>query len=115
MILEGGSNKRFVLNDGRHVEFKSNPRAFSGAVLTFEDITERINAEKQMINMARYDALTGLPNRSYFATLISERLKQMNNDGIACSSCSTSTTSSMSTTRSAIRRAMPCCARWQTG
>jgi diguanylate cyclase (GGDEF)-like protein len=80
MILEGGSNKRFVLNDGRHVEFKSNPRAFSGAVLTFEDVTERINAEKQMVNMARYDALTGLPNRGYFATLISERLKQMNND-----------------------------------
>ena len=76
MILEGGSKKRFVLNDGRHVEFKSNPRAFSGAVLTFEDITERINAEKQMVNMARYDALTGLPNRGYFATLIGERLKQ---------------------------------------
>jgi len=80
MILEGGSNKRFVLNDGRHVEFKSNPRAFSGAVLTFEDVTERINAEKQMVNMARYDALTGLPNRGYFATLISERLKQMSSD-----------------------------------
>ena len=80
MILEGGSNKRFVLNDGRHVEFKSNPRAFSGAVLTFEDVTERINAEKQMVNMARYDALTGLPNRGYFATLIGERLKQMNDD-----------------------------------
>ncbi|GAB4358326.1 MAG: EAL domain-containing protein [Oricola sp.] len=76
MILEGGSIKHFVLNDGRHVEFKSNPRAFSGAVLTFEDVTERINAEKQMINMARYDALTGLPNRGYFATLISERLRQ---------------------------------------
>ena len=81
MILEGGANKRFVLNDGRHVEFKSNPRAFSGAVLTFEDITERINAEKQMVNMARYDALTGLPNRSYFATLIAERLKQKATNG----------------------------------
>jgi diguanylate cyclase (GGDEF)-like protein len=29
-----------------------------------------------MVNMARYDALTGLPNRGYFATLIGERLKQ---------------------------------------
>lgn len=75
MILEGGSAKRFVLNDGRHLEFRSNPRALTGAVLTFEDITERINAEKQMVNMARYDALTGLPNRGYFSTLISERLK----------------------------------------
>lgn len=76
MILRGGTEKRFVLNDGRHVEFRSNPRGSSGAVLTFEDITERINAERQMLSMARYDALTGLPNRSYFATLISERLKQ---------------------------------------
>ncbi|WP_421857167.1 putative bifunctional diguanylate cyclase/phosphodiesterase [Oricola sp.] len=75
MILEGGT-RRFVLNNGRNIEFKSNPRAFAGAVLTFEDITERINAEKQMINMARYDALTGLPNRTYFATLINERLRQ---------------------------------------
>lgn len=81
MILEGGSAKRFVLNDGRHVEFRSNPRALTGAVLTFEDITERINAEKQMINMARYDALTGLPNRGYFATLIAERLKQKTSHG----------------------------------
>ncbi|QKV20343.1 putative bifunctional diguanylate cyclase/phosphodiesterase [Oricola thermophila] len=80
MILKGGSVKHFVLNDGRHVEFKSNPRAFSGAVLTFEDVTERINAEKQMINMARYDALTGLPNRGYFATLIAERLRQTTGD-----------------------------------
>ncbi|TCD11386.1 putative bifunctional diguanylate cyclase/phosphodiesterase [Oricola cellulosilytica] len=75
MILEGGS-RRFTLNGDRHVEFRSNPRAFSGAVLTFDDITDRINAEKQMVNMARYDALTGLPNRSYFSTQIIERLRQ---------------------------------------
>jgi diguanylate cyclase (GGDEF)-like protein len=75
MIREGGTSKRFLLNDGRHIEFKSNPRTISGTVLTFEDITERINAEKQMINMARYDALTGLPNRAYFATQITDRIK----------------------------------------
>jgi diguanylate cyclase (GGDEF)-like protein len=80
MILEGGTSKRFILNDTRHIEFKSNPRTFSGAVLTFEDITDRINAEKQMVNMARYDALTGLPNRGYFATLINDHIKQRSSD-----------------------------------
>jgi diguanylate cyclase (GGDEF)-like protein len=80
IILEGGS-RRFIFSDDRHIEFKSNPRAFSGAVLTFEDITERINAEKQMINMARYDALTGLPNRNYFSTLINDRLRQQDEVG----------------------------------
>jgi len=36
-------------------------------VLLFEDITERVKAEERIKFMARYDALTGLPNRAYFA------------------------------------------------
>jgi diguanylate cyclase (GGDEF)-like protein len=35
-------------------------------VLLFEDITERIKAAERITFMARYDALTGLPNRGYF-------------------------------------------------
>ena len=36
-------------------------------VLLFEDITERVRAEERINFMAHYDALTGLPNRGYFA------------------------------------------------
>ena len=39
-------------------------------VLLFEDITERVRAEERINFMAHYDALTGLPNRAYFAQQI---------------------------------------------
>ncbi|MBX8827941.1 GGDEF domain-containing protein, partial [Ochrobactrum sp. SFR4] len=41
-----------------------------GAVLIFDDVTGRIEAEAQIQHMARYDGLTGLPNRFYFETLV---------------------------------------------
>ncbi len=36
-------------------------------VALFEDITARVKAEERINFMAHYDALTGLPNRAYFA------------------------------------------------
>lgn len=41
-------------------------------VLLFEDISERIAAEERITFMARHDALTELPNRTYFSELASE-------------------------------------------
>lgn len=35
-------------------------------VLLFEDVTDRIKSAERIAFMARYDALTGLPNRAYF-------------------------------------------------
>lgn len=43
-----------------------------GAVITFVDITERKKMESKLQQMAHYDNLTGLPNR----TLFSDRVKQ---------------------------------------
>src|SRR5690606_7962870 len=37
-----------------------------GFVLLIEDITEKRKAEARIEHLARYDALTGLPNRSHF-------------------------------------------------
>ena len=37
-----------------------------GAVLLFQDITERKNLEEQLTQMAKYDSLTGLANRTLF-------------------------------------------------
>jgi diguanylate cyclase (GGDEF)-like protein len=39
-------------------------------VLLFEDITERMRSEERINFMAHYDALTGLPNRGYFAQMV---------------------------------------------
>ncbi|HEY8576475.1 MAG TPA: EAL domain-containing protein [Devosia sp.] len=43
-------------------------------VLLFEDISERVSAEEKINFMARHDALTQLPNRTYFGDLASEDL-----------------------------------------
>jgi diguanylate cyclase (GGDEF)-like protein len=60
----------FQFSDGRYIEFSCNQRQDEGAVLIFEDVTQRIEAEAQIQHMARYDGLTGLPNRAHFETLV---------------------------------------------
>ena len=42
-----------------------NPMAEGGAVLLFEDITDRQIAEAKIHQLARFDTLTGLPNRAF--------------------------------------------------
>jgi diguanylate cyclase (GGDEF)-like protein len=57
----------FQRSDGRiySVSHRHMP-AMEGWVDTFEDITERRNAEERIAHMARHDTLTGLPNRMHF-------------------------------------------------
>src|SRR5690606_31371706 len=43
-------------------------------VITFEDVTARVEAEEKIRFMARYDSLTGLPNRAYFYEIVGEAL-----------------------------------------
>jgi diguanylate cyclase (GGDEF)-like protein len=52
-------------------------------VLLFEDITERVRAEERINFMAHYDALTGLPNRGYFAQQVSADLERRRSEGDA--------------------------------
>jgi diguanylate cyclase (GGDEF)-like protein len=43
-----------------------HPMADGASVVLFEDITDRRMAEARINQLARYDALTGLPNRAFF-------------------------------------------------
>jgi diguanylate cyclase (GGDEF)-like protein len=58
---------------GRSLSWTFQPMAGGGAVVLLEDITERRNAEARITHLARYDELTGLPNRVNFRDEI-ERL-----------------------------------------
>ncbi len=49
-----------------------------GWVLVFQDITERKIAEQELIQTARYDTLTGLPNRLMFHDYLSKGLSRAN-------------------------------------
>jgi diguanylate cyclase (GGDEF)-like protein len=62
-----GSGEVFVETEqGRTLALTFHPMADGGAVVLFEDITDRRVAEAKINQLARYDALTGLPNRALF-------------------------------------------------
>jgi diguanylate cyclase (GGDEF)-like protein len=54
------------LGDGRVVSCHYNPTTDGRWVATYEDVTERRQAEAKIMHMARHDALTNLPNRVLF-------------------------------------------------
>jgi diguanylate cyclase (GGDEF)-like protein len=60
--------------DGRHFELSARSGNDELGVVTFEEITDRVEAEERIRHMARYDSLTDLPNRAYFHELIAEQV-----------------------------------------
>ncbi len=60
------------LTGNRVVASVHRPTSDGGWVVTYEDVTERRQAEAQISYMARHDSLTGLPNRVVFG----ERIEQ---------------------------------------
>jgi diguanylate cyclase (GGDEF)-like protein len=74
-LREGKDRKVLLrLNDARYFEFSAREGRDELRVLTFEDVTARVEAEERILYMARYDSLTGLPNRAYFHELVSEHV-----------------------------------------
>jgi diguanylate cyclase (GGDEF)-like protein/PAS domain S-box-containing protein len=66
IVREGGGTSVQKFMDGRSIQAVYNATADGGWVVTFEDITQRLQSEEQIAHMARHDGLTGLPNRAVF-------------------------------------------------
>lgn len=66
IVSKAGGKVLLYTREGRYFEVSASSRNRQ-TVLLFEDISERIIAEERINFMARYDALTGLPNRAYFS------------------------------------------------
>ena len=49
-------------------------RGSPAIVVSFEDITERVSAQRRMLELAHYDALTGLPNRSLMREMLGQAI-----------------------------------------
>ncbi|KQT86728.1 deubiquitinase [Methylobacterium sp. Leaf469] len=65
------------LKNGRIIAISHKAVAGGGIVATYEDVTERRQAEARIAFMARHDVLTGLPNRSVFVERIDEALAHL--------------------------------------
>lgn len=71
------------LLNGRTLEFTVQPMENGGMVALVEDITERKIAEAKINHLARFDALTGLPNR----TVLRDRMEKALNEWRADNMC----------------------------
>ena len=70
-LVHGRESRTLVcLSDTLYLEFSARRRKDKGVVLIFEDVAARIKAEEKITHMARFDSLTGLANRGYFAETI---------------------------------------------
>ena len=74
--LREGRDRKVLLGlaNGRHYEFSAREGDGDIGVITFEDVTARVEAEDKIRHMARYDVLTGLPNRAFFHDTIANLL-----------------------------------------
>lgn len=70
--LKQGRGRKVLLplTDGRYFEFSAREGREELGVITFEEVTQRVEAEARIRHMARYDSLTDLPNRAYFHEMV---------------------------------------------
>lgn len=68
------------LPDNRLICATQTPQADGGAVVLYEDVTERHEAEARVRYLATHDALTDLPNRSLFTQLLREEIAASQRD-----------------------------------
>ena len=66
-----------MLRNGRVHAIHHEPTLGGGYVATFDDITERRQAEAHIRHMALHDELTGLPNRASFTTALDHALARL--------------------------------------
>jgi diguanylate cyclase (GGDEF)-like protein len=82
--LSGSDDAAFdvEMRNGRTLEFTVQPMEKGGMVVLVEDITERRIAEAKISHLARFDALTGLPNRNILRDRMERALSEWRPDNM---------------------------------
>ncbi|MBU4528195.1 MAG: EAL domain-containing protein [Hoeflea sp.] len=80
-LISGREDRSLVrLDKNSWLEFSARHRGEKGVVLIFEDVSARIQSEKRILHMARFDNLTGLPNRSWFKDVVAAKMAKARPD-----------------------------------
>ena len=66
LAAKTGGRLLVPIEGDRMLDLTFQPMENGGSVVLVEDVTERRKAEAKIHHLARYDALTGLPNRTFF-------------------------------------------------
>src|SRR5262249_54453766 len=82
IYLSGGEEAALVVDmqNGRVLEFTLQHMDNGGFVLLAEDVTERKAAEAEKDRLARFDSLTGLPNRAVLRERMGRALSECRPD-----------------------------------
>jgi diguanylate cyclase (GGDEF)-like protein len=82
--LSGSGEAAFVveMQNGCSFEFTVQAMEDRGMVVLVDDITDRKSAEAKINHLARFDALTGLPNRATLRERMDEVLNEWRSDNI---------------------------------
>jgi diguanylate cyclase (GGDEF)-like protein len=81
--VDGPLSATAMLPDGRFIAVAHSAVEGGGWVTTYEDVTERVEAEARIAHLARHDALTGLPNRLALREHVQQELPIGTGDRIA--------------------------------
>ncbi len=83
--LDGSDTKGFIVQkqDGRTLNLTFQSMEKGGSVVLVEDITERRSAEARISHLARYDSLTGLPNRVFLREQMEKALAAAGSNPVA--------------------------------
>jgi len=80
-LVSGRDDRALVRFDKNSwLEFSARYRGEKGVVLIFEDVSDRIQSEKRILHMARFDNLTSLPNRSWFKEVVGLKIAKAKPD-----------------------------------
>jgi diguanylate cyclase (GGDEF)-like protein/PAS domain S-box-containing protein len=83
---DGGEMTR-TFASGKTVRMMHRPTGHGSFVMTLEDITDRIDAERKILHLARHDSLTGLPNRHQFAECLDAAIDGVEETGKVAALC----------------------------
>jgi len=79
---EDGAERQARLADGRILAFSRQPMP-QGSVITVADVTAEYETEQNIQRMARFDPVTGLPNRAHFAERLAAAIAAAGADGFS--------------------------------